>query len=84
LIVPLNRRLRPRIDRFFFPEQRALESGVEVLLGEIEQTHDEFGLLEAMTRGLHALFRAERAIGYDATPGGFASVIAFGSAAERR
>jgi signal transduction histidine kinase len=81
LIVPLNRRLRPRLDRFFFPEQRALESGVEALLGEIEQTRDESGLLEAMARGLHALFRSERAFGYEATADGFAPAVVFGSGA---
>ena len=81
LVVPLNRRLRPRLDRFFFPEQRELESGVEALFGEIEKTRDEPGLVEAMTRGLHALFRAERAFGYEVGSGGFATVIASGAGA---
>jgi hypothetical protein len=82
LIVPLNRRLRPRVDRLFFPEQRTLESGVEVLLGEIEQTRDEGELIEAMARGLNALFHAERTFGYQAGPTGFAAVVALGTGPE--
>ena len=81
LVVPVNRRLRPRLDRIFFPEQRALESGVDALLREIEQTRDEAGLVDAMARGLHALFRAERAFGYEADAGGFATAVALAAGA---
>jgi len=81
LVVPVNRRLRPRLDQIFFPEQQALESGVDALLREIEQTRDEAGLVDAMARGLHALFRAERAFGYGPEAGGFATDVALGAGA---
>jgi hypothetical protein len=34
-----------------------------------------------MTKGLHALFRTERAFGYEAGPGGFATAVALGAGA---
>src|SRR5262249_21983299 len=39
VVVPLNRRLRPQIERFFFAERYALERGVGDLLDEIPE-HD--------------------------------------------
>jgi signal transduction histidine kinase len=81
LVVPVNRRLRPRLDHFFFPERRALESGVDALLDELARTPDEPRLLEVTARGLHELFRAVRAGGYAALDDGtgFAAVVACGA-----
>ncbi|HEX5066053.1 MAG TPA: ATP-binding protein [Myxococcota bacterium] len=80
LVVPVNRRLRPRLDHIFFPERRALESGVDALLDEIARTPDESHLLEATTRGLHELFHAVRAAGYASRGHGFAAQVACGAA----
>jgi signal transduction histidine kinase len=82
LVVPVNRRLRPRLDHFFFPERRALESGVEGLLDDLARTGDERALLETATRGLCELFHAVRAAGYQAAGGDFAPLVAYGVAAE--
>jgi signal transduction histidine kinase len=79
LVVPVNRRLRPRLDHFFFPERRALESNVDALLDDLARAADERSLLETMTRGLFECFRALRAAGYEARGDGFAAVVACGA-----
>jgi signal transduction histidine kinase len=82
LVVPVNRRLRPRLDHAFFPEREALERGVTALLEELARTADERGLLEVATQGLYELFRAERAAGYELEGDGYAAVAARGTALE--
>ena len=60
LIVPLNRRLRPRVDRFFFPSS-ARSRGSRGAAGRDRQTRDEAGLLEAMARDCTRCFAPKRA-----------------------
>ena len=57
LAVALNRKLRPRIDRMFFPERRTLEEGFASLLAELSSSLGTRQLTELVGLRLDALLR---------------------------
>jgi signal transduction histidine kinase len=57
LVVPLHHWLQPRIDHWFFPERRRIESGIEHLIQEQRGHADPRSLAEATAERLHELFR---------------------------
>jgi signal transduction histidine kinase len=63
-IVPLQRTLRPRFDRLFFPEREALEHGIEALLVELSACADGGAVIEGAGRRTAELLRAEHGVTY--------------------
>jgi class 3 adenylate cyclase len=59
LAVGLNRKLRPSIDRRFFPERRRLEDGFASLLGELSSSLGARQLTELVGQRLDALLRPQ-------------------------
>jgi hypothetical protein len=59
LAVPVALRLRPRIDRVFFPERVALAEGSEALAEELAQCRGPGELLEHLSERTAELLRAE-------------------------
>ena len=52
--IPLHRRLRPLIDRLFFPERHAIEANVQALLAELPDCASPQALFEAVGQRLAA------------------------------
>ncbi len=59
-VVPLNRRLRPRIEGLFFPERQALARGYDELRGELGACRSAREVLTLLGEQLAALLRPER------------------------
>ena len=59
LAVALNRKLRPSLDRMFFPERRTLEEGFASLLAELSSSLSARQLTELVGQRLDALLRPE-------------------------
>jgi S1-C subfamily serine protease len=59
IVVPLSRRLRPRIDRAFFPERHAVRVGVGDLLRDLSKAEQPDELLDRLRRGLNSLLRPQ-------------------------
>jgi class 3 adenylate cyclase len=59
IVVPAERRLRPQLERMFFPERYATDSGIDQLLLELSHSADAPALLERCGEGLHRLMRPE-------------------------
>jgi signal transduction histidine kinase len=59
VVVPANRRLRPQIDRWFFPERHALERGVRDLVRSLASAETEAEVWEVVSRRIEALLRPE-------------------------
>jgi signal transduction histidine kinase len=57
---PLGRRLRPQVDRLFFPERRALELGVAQLLADLSDCRAPQQVLELIRDRVGALLRPDR------------------------
>jgi len=64
-IAPLQRVLRPQIDRWFFRERYAAAEGVRTLVDELQRCQDTTDLLTRCAEGLRAAFRATRALVYE-------------------
>jgi signal transduction histidine kinase len=56
-VIPLGRRLRPRMDRLLFPERVALENGVDSLLRELSRCPDPDALFAGTADRVVALLR---------------------------
>ena len=61
-VVPLNRRLRPRIEQIFFPERQALANGIDGLRGELAACGDTHELQTLLGEQLAVLLRPERCL----------------------
>jgi signal transduction histidine kinase len=59
LAVPLGLRLRPRIDRIFFPRRQALREGIEELLDQLSRCRSADELLELAAERSAQLFHAK-------------------------
>jgi class 3 adenylate cyclase len=59
VVVPAHRRLRPQIERVFFPERYAIDRGIEQLLRDLSDTRSVEPLLERSGEGLDRLIRPE-------------------------
>jgi class 3 adenylate cyclase len=64
-LAPLQRVLRPQIDRFCFVERYAAAEGVRTLVDELQRCEDPNDLLSRCADGLRAAFRATRALVYE-------------------
>jgi class 3 adenylate cyclase len=57
LVVVIGRSVRPRLDRFFFAERYALQSGLDALARRLAAAPDPESLVEAAGEGLDVLVR---------------------------
>jgi len=57
VVVPLQRRVRPRLERHFFPERYAIDRGIEQLLLDLGQQREARALLACCGEGLSRLLR---------------------------
>jgi hypothetical protein len=79
LMVPGQRYLHPRVERWFFPEHHALEQGVEHLLQELSTCEGPQALLTLVGERLNALLRPESCVIYGQAEGAYAPVFVSGS-----
>jgi hypothetical protein len=59
VVVPAHRRLRPRLERIFFPERWAVDRGVEALLQDLPTATTAKDLLVGAAEQLNGLVRPE-------------------------
>ena len=59
VVVPAHRRLRPRLERVFFPERYAMDRGIEALLLDLSHSGGVEALLAQSGEGLDRLLRPE-------------------------
>jgi hypothetical protein len=64
LIIPGQRRLRPQIERFFFPVRHAIEQGLERLLREMPSRAEPRELLTFVAERLVAVLQPENSVLY--------------------
>jgi class 3 adenylate cyclase len=64
LVLPLHRRLRPRLEQFFFPERRTLELGFGDLLAAIANARGAQDLARVVGEQLHRLLRPQSCAGF--------------------
>ena len=64
-VAPLQRVLRPQIDRWFFEERYAALQGVRALVADLQRCENPASLLGRCAAGLRTAFRASRAIIYE-------------------
>jgi class 3 adenylate cyclase len=83
LVVLAHQRLRPRIDRVFFAERYALDTGVQRLLVELSACPDVRTLTQTMGDGLVRLIRPEACVVYAQANGTYAPVFVDGRAVPR-
>lgn len=62
LAVPVHRSIRPRIERFFFPERPALEDGIHELLEEVSEIEERNPMIEHVGSRLSAFLNARTCI----------------------
>jgi hypothetical protein len=62
--LPLERRLRPRVERVLFAERHRVERGLELLLAELPGQDDPKELLQHAQAGLERLLRPESSLLY--------------------
>jgi hypothetical protein len=60
IFVPVARRLRPRVERFFFPERAALASGIDAVVADLPSAGSAERVLGRAGERLGALLHAER------------------------
>ena len=77
-IIPAQKRLRPLIDEFFFPERRALEVGIERLLEKLSVCESPRELVDAMGQELSEMIRAEKCVIYARGDNAFVPVFVEG------
>jgi class 3 adenylate cyclase len=80
VVVPLQRRLRPRIERLFFQERYALDHGIAELLPTLSQCADARTLTERVGSELDALIRPEGCVVYARVDESYVPVFAAGRA----
>jgi class 3 adenylate cyclase len=80
VVVPAHRRLRPQIDRAFFPERYALDRGIADLLPTLSACGDTRELTERVGTELQSLLRPEGCVVYAAAEGAYAPVFVAGRA----
>lgn len=76
LVVPVQRRLRPALDRLFFAERRALEQGVEQLLSDLSAKPGADAMLALVGKRLDSLLRPDCCVIYARVGGTFEPVYA--------
>jgi class 3 adenylate cyclase len=78
--IPLQRRLRPRIDRLFFRERYALDREIAELLHELPSCRNAEALTQRVGASLERAFRPEACVVYAGAEGAFAPVFVAGRA----
>ena len=79
LILPGQRRLRPQIERFFFPVRYAIEQGILRLLSEISSRVEARQLLTVVPEQLGEILQPENFALYGQTETAFTPVLVEGS-----
>jgi signal transduction histidine kinase/CheY-like chemotaxis protein len=77
-IAPVSRRLRPRVERFFFPERHALAAAVSRLGDALDDCTDERETASVLGERLDGLLQPERCLVYEAREAELALVFASG------
>lgn len=80
ILLPTQQRLRPLIDRTFFPERYALRSGMTGLLERLSLTETPEALTRRLGEGLSQLLRPEPCVVYARDERAFAPLFARGRA----
>jgi class 3 adenylate cyclase len=80
VVVPAHRRIRPRLERMFFPERWAVDRGVETLLRDLSHAGGLDALLTRGGEGLDRLLRPESCVVFARDGTTFAPVFARGRA----
>jgi class 3 adenylate cyclase len=78
--IPFYRSLRPRIDRFFFPERHSLDEGIHRLLADLSDRRDPRGLTALAGEQLDTQFQPESCVVYALAGFGYEPVFARGRA----
>ena len=78
VVVPVQRTLRPRLERVFFPERHRLDIGMQSLLAEIEGCDKLEEISSLVGNRLTALLRPERCAIYARTGDVFEAIFARG------
>lgn len=78
LVVPLDRRLRPRLDRFLQAERFALERGIESFLRKLSGSSSPEEIMDLVGARLEALFKPESCAVYARSSSGFAPAFVRG------
>lgn len=71
LAIPTYRRLRPRIERLFFPEREALETGAQRLLDDLGDCDRAEEVWELVDDRIEVLLRATRCVAFARREDGF-------------
>lgn len=64
VVVPLHQRLRPRLERRFFPERHAIDNGIAQLLIDLDEPTTARALLVYCAQGLQRLLALESCAAY--------------------
>ena len=83
LVVAAHQRLRPYIDRVFFAERYAFDTGVQRLLGELSACADAETLTRRLGESLVRLIRPETCVVYAGANGSFVPLFVEGRAVPR-
>jgi len=78
VVVPTHRRLRPQIERLFFPERYTLERGIEILLRDLATCGRSEELLNLTGERLDTLLRPESCVIYTRAGQGYAPAFVRG------
>jgi class 3 adenylate cyclase len=77
-VVPSHRRLRPKLERLFFPERHELERGTDALLADLSRCREPGELFRRTGEGLEALVNPETCAIYARAATAFGIVFARG------
>ncbi len=80
LLVPANRLLRPWIERIFFSQRHAFDTGIDDLLEDLSSFENPRQLAQRTGERLNALLRPETCVVYGGGEQGFAPVFVMGRA----
>jgi class 3 adenylate cyclase len=80
VLIPAHQRLRPQIERLFFKERYALDTGIADLLPTLAQCRDARELTQRVGEALHRLLRPEACVVYAAVGGSYVPVFVEGRA----
>jgi class 3 adenylate cyclase len=80
LLVPIQRCLRPQIDRLFFMERYLLDRGIAELLPALSECLDARELIQRAGDGIHRLLRPESCVVYSGSDGSYSPVYVQGRA----
>jgi class 3 adenylate cyclase len=76
--VPIAQRLRPEIERVFFPDRYRMEQGTRELIDQLSDCHEPRQLIGLAGERLTELLRPESCVVYGRREGGFSPIFVWG------